>query len=170
MSEEIFTKEELASAAVEYDEEPSSGFPGWAKIAIVATLLFGGMLYMLLGSEAGEAFVYSRLVNEVVADPSAHMGRELRVEGDLKKGSVLFREAPCEWRFEIQKEGATMPVSFPQCVVPDTFRDDYGISVTVQGRLDDNGTLIANQVIPRCPSKYEEKAKNGEAIPENHRQ
>jgi cytochrome c-type biogenesis protein CcmE len=60
-----------------------------------------------------------------------------------------------------------MPVSFPQCVVPDTFRDTFGIQVTVQGRLEDDGTFLANQVIPRCPSKYEmqERLDNGEAMP-----
>ena len=34
----------------------------------------------------------------------------------------------------IEKDGKEMPVQFPQCVVPDTFRDGMGISVTVQGK------------------------------------
>ncbi|HEY6880145.1 MAG TPA: cytochrome c maturation protein CcmE, partial [Polyangiales bacterium] len=63
-----------------------------------------------------------------------------------------------------------MPVQFAQCVVPDTFRDGMGISVTVQGKLaqqDGQQGFIANQVVPRCPSKYEmqQKKKNGEVMP-----
>ena len=60
-----------------------------------------------------------------------------------------------------------MPVRFSQCVVPDTFRDGLGIQVTVQGELDADKAFIANQVIPRCPSKYEmqQRLEAGEKIP-----
>jgi cytochrome c-type biogenesis protein CcmE len=89
------------------------------------------------------------------------------VEGDLKQGSIQFREDPCEWRFVLGKEGREMPVRFPQCIVPDTFKDGMGLTVTVQGKLTGEGYFLANQVIPRCPSKYEmkERQNNGEAIP-----
>ena len=36
-----------------------------------------------------------------------------------------------------------MPVEFPQCVVPDTFRDGFGIQVTVQGTLASDGVFHA---------------------------
>jgi cytochrome c-type biogenesis protein CcmE len=52
--------------------------------------------------------------------------------------------------------------------VPDTFRDGMGISVVVQGKLGPSGeTFLANQVIPRCPSKYEmqQRKQNGETMP-----
>lgn len=148
--------------------EPSRGLPAAAKIGIVVTLLGGAVAFLLFGSSASDAFVYSKLVNEVMAQPGAFEGRELRVEGLLKPGSHVFREEPCEHRFVIEQSGKEMPVEFPQCVVPDTFRDGMGISVVVQGRLDGKGErFLANQVIPRCPSKYEmqQKKQNGEAMP-----
>lgn len=148
------------SEEIEDEElEERGGIPAWLKMAVVFVALAGGVAYLLTGSEASDAFVYSKLVHEVVDEPSEFSGRELRVEGDLVKGSVRFREDPCEWRFVLEKEQERMPVRFPQCVVPDTFRDDYGISVTVQGQLESDGTFVANQVIPRCPSKYEMKQK-----------
>jgi cytochrome c-type biogenesis protein CcmE len=60
-----------------------------------------------------------------------------------------------------------MPVRFPQCVVPDTFKDGMGIKVTVQGKLTDAGHFAATQVIPRCPSKYEmqQAIDRGEQMP-----
>ena len=60
-----------------------------------------------------------------------------------------------------------MAVRFPQGVVPDTFRDGMGIQVTVQGELGQDGTFLANQVIPRCPSKYEmqQRMEAGEDMP-----
>ena len=165
--EEQPPSEERALDSEERDLDDESGVPSWAKIGIVLTLLVGGVVALLLTSDAGDAFVYSKPVHEVMADPSAFEGRELRVEGDLRRGSVRFREEPCEWQFVLEKEGQAMEVSFPQCVVPDTFRDDFGITVTVQGQIQGDGRFLANQVVPRCPSKYEmqERMENGEAMP-----
>ncbi len=138
------------------------------KIGAVVAVLGAAVAFLLFGSEGSQAFVYSKLVHEVMAKPGEFQGRELRVEGELKNGSIKFREEPCEWRFVIHKEGREMPVQYSQCVVPDTFRDGMGISVTVQGKLDASGeSFVANQVIPRCPSKYEmqQRKQNGESMP-----
>lgn len=141
----------------------------WVRPMIYATVfaLLGTGVAALLGGGDESPFVYSEMVDEVVADPGAHRDRTLRVEGQLQSGSVLFREDPCEWRFVIEREGRAMPVEFPQCVVPDTFRDGMGISVVVEGRLQENGTFHATQVIPRCPSRYEmeQRRQAGEAMP-----
>ena len=141
--------------------------PPWVPISIVFFFLGGVVVFLLVSSNASDAFVYSKLVHEVMANPGAFAGRELRVEGELRQGSIQFRQDPCEWRFVLEKQGASMPVTFPQCVVPDTFRDGMGISVTVQGQLSSDGEFLANQVVPRCPSKYEmqQRQRNGEATP-----
>jgi cytochrome c-type biogenesis protein CcmE len=148
-------------------EQPRKGLPAGVKIGIIVALLGGAVALLLFGSSASDAFVYSKLVDEVMTKPEQFAGRELRVEGQLKPGSIQFREEPCKWRFVIEKAGREMPVEFPQCVVPDTFRDGMGISVTVQGKLNGSGGFLANQVVPRCPSKYEmqQKKKNGEVMP-----
>lgn len=137
-------------------------------LMVLPLVLFGGAAtFLLLGTDASDAFVYSKLVPEVVGNPDEFAGRELRVEGDLKQGSVQFREEPCEWRFTIGKDGSEMNVRYPECVVPDTFRDDMGITVTVQGNVQPDGTFVANEVVPRCPSKYEMKQRQarGEVMP-----
>jgi cytochrome c-type biogenesis protein CcmE len=156
-----------ASLAREPEEPSRGGMSPALKIALIIGLLGAAVGLLLFGSSASDAFVYSKLVNEVMANPQSFAGRELRVEGQLKPGSIQFREDPCEYRFVIEKEGKEMPVHFPQCVVPDTFRDGMGISVTVQGKLTGQGGFLANQVVPRCPSKYEmqQKKKNGEVMP-----
>jgi len=147
-------------------EEEKSGIPGWLKVGGVLTLLLGGVGFLLMGS-GGDAFVYSKLVSEIVGHEASLGEQQLRVEGNLTQGSVRFREDPCEWRFSLEKEGVVMPVRFSECVVPDTFRDNMGISVTVQGRVQPDGTFIASEVVPRCPSKYEmrERGESGEAMP-----
>jgi cytochrome c-type biogenesis protein CcmE len=145
----------------------ASVMPRWVPIAIVLVSLSGLATLLLLGTGTSSPFVYSKLVDEVMADPGSFMDRELRVEGELRQGSIQFREEPCEWRFVLQKGDHEMAVAFPECVVPDTFRDGMGISVTVQGQLQDDHSFLANQVVPRCPSKYEmqQRQRNGEATP-----
>jgi len=143
-----------------------SGLPRW-KLALVVAALGGVVVFLLLGSNAQEAFVYSKQVDEVIAQPAEWRGRELRVEGLLTQGSIRFRESPCEWRFTLEKNGREMPVRFPQCIVPDTFRDGVNLSVVVQGKLEGDGAFLASQVVPRCPSKYEmqQRQRNGETMP-----
>ncbi|MFW5920406.1 MAG: cytochrome c maturation protein CcmE [Polyangiales bacterium] len=137
-------------------EDESRGIPSWVKIGAVFSVLAGAVAVLMLGGGgADDAFVYSKLVHEVASEPDRFEGQQLRVEGDLEQGSVKFREDPCEWRFVLTKQGEKMPVRFSQCVVPDTFRDDMGISVVVEGEMEDDGTFVASQVIPRCPSKYD---------------
>jgi cytochrome c-type biogenesis protein CcmE len=152
---------------VTVEHEAASGVPAWAKIGLVLGLLGGGVVFLLLNSDAGDAFVYSKTLAQVLEDPDAHRERMFRVEGTLRQGSIQFREDPCEWRFVIEKDELALPVQFPQCVVPDTFRDGFGISVTVRGRLQADDTFLADEVVPRCPSKYEmnERMQAGEAMP-----
>ena len=142
--------------------------PPWLKIASVLGLLVGAVVFALLNSNVGDPFAYSKPLTSVVTDPAEYTDRRLKVEGELQQGSIQFREDPCEWRFVLEEGEHTMPVRFPRCVVPDTFRDGMGISVTVQGALEDDGrTFLADEVIPRCPSKYEmqERLQNGEQMP-----
>jgi cytochrome c-type biogenesis protein CcmE len=142
--------------------------PRWqalAKLGVLLGLGAGVVTWALTSEET--PFVYSMMVDEVAAQPAAYADRTLRVEGDLRDGSIQFREDPCEYRFTIQRNEQAMNVRFPQCVVPDTFRDGMGISVVVEGRLQDDGSFLATQVIPRCPSRYEmnQRQQNGEAMP-----
>lgn len=144
------------------------GIATWIKIGAVFLLLGGGVAFLLSGTGASSAFVYSKLVNELMSEPDEWVGREVRVEGQLRQGSVAFVDEPtCEHTFVLEKEGHSMPVRFPRCSVPDTFRDDMPMDVVVQGTLQSNGTFLADQVIPRCPSKYEmqQRGMEGEAMP-----
>jgi cytochrome c-type biogenesis protein CcmE len=153
-------------AAVAGDGE-GQGLSPLVKIGIVFGMLAAALSLLWFSTTADEAFVYSKMVDEVLAAPSDYQTRAVRVEGDLKQGSIQFRENPCEWRFVIGHKGHEMPVRFPQCIVPDTFKDGMGLKVTVQGKLDESGYFAADQVIPRCPSKYEmQQAKQrGEKMP-----
>ena len=113
--------------------------------------------------------MYSKPVDQLLSEKSKFVGKTVRAEGNLVHGSLVKRESPCEYRFTIEKNGAEVPVRFAKCVVPDTFRDVPGmdVAVTVEGELRADSSLEANQVLAKCPSKYEmkEKAAKGEKAP-----
>ncbi|MCZ7681990.1 MAG: cytochrome c maturation protein CcmE [Sandaracinaceae bacterium] len=158
-----------APAARRRREQPRA-VPPWVLIGGVFLLLGAGVVFLLAGTGGGSSpFVYSKLVDEVMSSPGEFFGRELlRVEGQLRRGSVVFVDEPsCEHTFVLERGGHQMPVRFPRCVVPDTFRDDMPMDVVVQGQLQTNGTFLADQVIPRCPSKYEmqQRQESGEEMP-----
>ncbi len=130
-----------------------------AAAAIVALVLVGMQ----------DKGIYSKPVDELVAQKSKFVGKPVRAEGNLVHGSLVKKEDPCEYRFRIEKNGVEVPVRFAKCVVPDTFRDVPGmdVGVTVEGELLADNTLEASNVLAKCPSKYEmkEKAAQGEKAP-----
>jgi cytochrome c-type biogenesis protein CcmE len=113
--------------------------------------------------------IYSKPVDQLLAQKAKFAGRPVRAEGNLIHGSLMKREQPCEYRFSIAKNGVELPVRFAQCVVPDTFRDvpDLDVGVTVEGELQSDDTFEATSVLAKCPSKYEMKQRkdHGEQMP-----
>jgi cytochrome c-type biogenesis protein CcmE len=139
------------------------------NVGLLAILLvMGGAIVALIMTSFKDATVYAKSVDMLAAAP-VEAGRRLRVEGLLVHGSLERRDQPCEYRFEMEKNGAKMKVRFPQCVVPDTFRDVAGmdVGVTVEGKLVKAGEFEATQVLAKCPSKYEmkDRAARGEQMP-----
>lgn len=125
---------------------------------LVALLAMAGGVSVLFLVGFKEAAIYALPTDEVVAQASKLEGRRLRVEGDLVPGSLVKRDQPCEYRFRIQTNKVELPVRFPSCQIPDTFRDrpEGGVQVTVEGELVDNGgTLEAATVMAKCASKYD---------------
>lgn len=113
--------------------------------------------------------IYSKPVDELLTQKAKFTGRPVRAEGILVHGSLVKRDSPCEYRFVIEKNGATLPVKYDECVVPDTFRDVEGVDVgvTVEGELQADESFVASNVLAKCPSKYEmqQKKQNGEQMP-----
>jgi cytochrome c-type biogenesis protein CcmE len=128
--------------------------------ATIAALVLTGMQ---------DKAIYSKPVDELLANRAKFFGRPVRAEGNLVHGSLTKREQPCEYRFTLTKNAAELPVRFAQCVVPDTFRDvpDVDVGVTVEGELTRDGAFEATSVLAKCPSKYEmqQRKERGENMP-----
>ena len=127
----------------------------------------GGITALALSFQ--ESAVYAKSVDQLVAEQGRLSGRAVRVQGNLVKGTLVHQEQPCEYRFRMTKGGVELPVRYPNCVVPDTFRDvpNMDVEVTVQGKLLADNTFEASEVMAKCPSKYDmqEKASKGEVAP-----
>jgi cytochrome c-type biogenesis protein CcmE len=140
------------------------------EIALLGGLLvIGGAILGLVLTTFDDAAIYSKSVDELVKNKSDFANRNLRVQGTLVKGTLVRRDSPCEYRFRMQKNGEQVEVRFPQCVVPDTFRDvpNMDVDVTATGKLASDGHFQASEIMAKCPSKYDmkQKAAAGEAAP-----
>jgi cytochrome c-type biogenesis protein CcmE len=132
-------------------------------------VMVGNLLALVFLSFDGGS-VYSMGVDQLVKEQSRYSARSLRVKGMLVKGSLTRRDEPCEYRFKLIENGSVLSVQHPSCVVPDTFKDMPGMDVEVQaeGKLAADGkAFVSNNIIAKCPSKYEMKQKsmNGELAP-----
>src|SRR5450432_2196317 len=131
--------DEAASPAVVSDALPTPGEkkPRRELVLLAALLVIGGAILTLVMTSFDGAAIYSKTVDEVIAQKDSLASRNLRVQGTLVKGSLGKRDSPCEYRFRMQKNGAVIDVRYPQCVVPDTFRDvpNVDVDVTATGKL-----------------------------------
>lgn len=140
---------------------PAPKRPPSRSLGLLATLLvMVGALVALFLVGFKEAAVYATPVDQLLASKDKLTGRKVRVEGELVPGTLVKRDEPCEYRFRIhgaQGSQAELPVRYPQCVIPDTFRDvpAGGVQVTVEGTLTQEGNFEASLVMAKCTSKYD---------------
>lgn len=134
----------------------------WGRWAAVGTLFV--LIGLVASTVRGSAVVYSKYVDEIMApgQRTAWTGRTVRVEGLVAPGSIESRPGTTDYRFRVTRNRAVMQVAY-RGVVPDTFRDCAG--VTVRGQLDERGLFTADELIAKCPSRYEAATVvNGECI------
>lgn len=136
---------------------------------LAALLIAGAGILTLVFTSVDDAAIYSVTTDVLVDQKDKYEDRNVRVEGDLVAGSLTYRKEPCEYRFEMQKQGKKIAVRYPQCVVPDTFKDVPGVpvQVTAEGQLNPEGHFDATHIMAKCPSKYEmqQRAEKGEKAP-----
>jgi cytochrome c-type biogenesis protein CcmE len=173
--------QELARAVEEAEAEapvpavvqgaaPPKGPKPSRSVGLLAALLVivGAVLALVFTSFEGSA-IYSVGVDQLLKEPDRYDQRNVRVKGMLVKGTLSRRDDPCEYRFKLEERGQVLAVQYPQCVVPDTFRDMPGmdVEVTAEGKMAANGAFQATSIMAKCPSKYEMKQKSmsGEMAP-----
>lgn len=127
----------------------------WGLLIVLLVMVAGVASLMLVGFN--DAAVYAVDVTKVREAGSDMVGRKLRVEGELVPGTLVKRDDPCEYRFVMKQDDNQLPVRYPKCVIPDTFRDrpEGGVQVTVEGTLASEDQFDATLVMAKCSSKYD---------------
>ncbi|MBI3204257.1 MAG: cytochrome c maturation protein CcmE [Myxococcales bacterium] len=173
LAEAVQASEDAAPASERPVAAPPAAKPAERKLKniglVAALLVMGGGILVLVLTSFKQSAVYSKGVDELVAEKERITGRNVRVTGNLVKGTLKRRDEPCEYRFSVAKNEKSIDVRYAQCVVPDTFRDVPGmdVEVTAEGKLTSEGHFEASQIMAKCPSKYDmkERAQKGEEAP-----
>src|SRR5262245_32007081 len=99
------------------DEEEEEDGASRKRLLLVVPLLMAAaaiVAVVLVGMQ--DKGIYSKPVDELVAQKDKFVGRSVRAEGNLVHGSLVKRDDPCEYRFKIEKKGTEIPVRFAKCV------------------------------------------------------
>ena len=131
------------------------------QIALAALTVFVGLTWWLSRASSGEGTFqyYSSVAEFRQAAPDS--SRALRVHGFVVDGSIV-RDLPAgHVDFAIRDQGGSvLDVRYRGIDVPDLFAD--GAEVVVEGRTGPD-RFLADRLLAKCPSKYEEAPGTDEA-------
>jgi cytochrome c-type biogenesis protein CcmE len=98
--------------------------------------------------------VYYLTLREFDGQRAHLVGQTIRVNGPLDKTSIRFDQKNLILNFNLKDGDLVQPVVYTG-VVPDTL--ETGESVVAEGQLDSSGVFKADQILVKCPSKYEQQ-------------
>jgi cytochrome c-type biogenesis protein CcmE len=105
--------------------------------------------------------VYFLSVSELQAKGSAAQNQLFRVSGNLVPGTLAKDTSGLGIQFLIADPTSTpLTVEYHGGQVPDIIGDN--IEIVAEGKMDTQGTFVANSVLAKCPSRLEN------AAPEEH--
>ncbi len=109
----------------------------------------------LLGTLLVQAPVPTRTVDELMLDPTPHVGDEVAVRGEVLDGSIDNNTM----MFTLEGESFTLEIRYTNAAVSNGLGDNR--TVYAEGVLmleGDTYVLEASTIKTSCPSKYEEEA------------
>lgn len=119
--------------------------------------LFGGGIIILAAAylitlTLGNSVNYYLTVSELMSRNDELYNSKVRVIGNIVDDSVEWNAEEVELKFAISEGGETLPVVY-NGARPAGF--EPGSDILVEGKLQPDKIFLANQLILRCPSKYE---------------
>jgi len=123
------------------------------KFVIGGLLLIGVVVFLMVQATVTTG-AYYLTVSELQSSGADLVGERLRVSGQVVAGSEDWNAQEITLRFRIQDEqGAQQPVVFfgPR---PDNFQ--RAAEAIAEGTMLADGTFQANDLLLKCPSRYEE--------------
>ena len=123
---------------------------------VVGTLVIVAAVIVLAvqGMKEDDTMSYSKSVSEVQMLDSRAQSLTLKVNGDLKKGSIVRNNLDLD--FVITEGNSELGIHYiGKDPIPDTFNNDMDAEVIVSGRLQQDGIFNAERIQAKCASKYE---------------
>jgi cytochrome c-type biogenesis protein CcmE len=124
---------------------------------IIGGVVIVALIAYLIISSISSAGAYYREVGEVVAQQATLVDKNLRVSGNIVTESITYDAATLDLNFRISDPADAskqLAIHF-HGVQPDQITRE-GSSAIVEGTLGPNGVVEANNLLLKCPSRYEE--------------
>ena len=120
----------------------------------IGVIIVAVLVLAIQGIQTDETLSYSKSVGEVFAMGSDAQRMSLKVNGELKQGSVNLNGT--ELDFVMTEGDQELPVHYIGLdPIPDTFNNDMEAEVVVSGKLGSDGIFKAERIQAKCASKYE---------------
>jgi cytochrome c-type biogenesis protein CcmE len=125
--------------------------PRRRRLYWVLGIIAGVGLSTALALQAFKQNVMEYFDPTMIADGGVKAGQRFRLGGMVEKGSVVRTPGTLDVRFVVTDFRHSVPVTYSK-VLPDLFRENAG--VVAHGRLDSNGTFVADEVLAKHDEKY----------------
>ncbi len=117
-------------------------------------IILAVILLAVQGMEEDTTMSYSKSVSEVHMLGERAKSLTLKVNGDLKKGSIVRNNLDLD--FTIVEGNSELEIHYiGKDPIPDTFNNEMDAEVIVSGKLKDDGIFHAERIQAKCASKYE---------------
>jgi cytochrome c-type biogenesis protein CcmE len=155
-------EEEVAAMARGALSARSRHGSGVSTYFVLGLLIAAASVAFIILDGADDA-VFAYTVDKAVEIQPDLVGKKFRVRGMVEDGTVINEPGTLDTVFKIKHGAKLMTISYNQAL-PDTFKP--GIEVIAEGTLGPDGMLVADNIIAKCPSKYEGGVPGQEG--ENH--
>ncbi len=126
---------------------------GAVKYFAGGIIILAVLAYVTFSSFQSNA-VYYYTLKEFGAQQGKLVGQNVRINGPLDLSSIQNDQKTLELKFNLKDGDTVLPVVY-HGVAPDTLKT--GESVVAEGHLDKSGVFLADSILVKCPSKYEEQ-------------
>lgn len=150
-------------------ENRPSGRPVRLGRLAIGMLLIASATGFLVYKATGDNLTYYKKVDELLAADPGSVSGKVRLSGDVVDGTIARDDDGKSIRFAIRDPGAGESAPMIRVaytgIVPDIFKP--GIQVVVEGKMDENGVFQADNLLAKCPSKYQAAGQLDEKNPSN---
>jgi cytochrome c-type biogenesis protein CcmE len=123
------------------------------KLSIGAAVVVAAIAYLMFSGSTGST-AYYLTVSELREQFVTLRGEPLRVTGKVTDDPIHWDVQNLSLAFVIGEGDDRVPVQY-KGIKPDMFQT--GVDVIVEGRVGQDGILVASILMTSCPSKYQEE-------------